>query len=182
MNHQKNFIWTLLLGILFQISAFSQSERVFELGFDNDTYLEMDHYYTNGLYLGYYSDQLHGNPINRLLLELEDSHLYGLELYQKTYTPIAKESDTVVLGDRPFSVILSVRSSKISDDKERRRRLWTSLDLGLAGKDALGNEVQNAIHDLLPTSNPVDGWEFVQPTSVGINYNLAVEQEMISSN
>ena len=98
-------------------------------------------------------------------------------MLQDIYTPKAKFYIPDQLnGDRPFAAYILLGAKKISFNKAARIKLYSELQVGVLGPAALGEEVQNGIHKLLPTSGEVNGWENQISNSLMINYSASLEK------
>jgi hypothetical protein len=176
----KQRLGYFLLAVLpYWVSA--QEANVLSFAFDNDAYFSTDHYYTNGLSLTHYGDLWDGFPTHFLLPKLSDNTVSGLGLTHSIYTPISKESLERIEGDRPFSAFLLLEFERKSRSQDEKWMIHTNMGIGLSGKAAFGGEVQNGIHELLPTSGEVAGWDQVQSTKIIFQYDLRLEYGLVES-
>jgi hypothetical protein len=118
-----------------------------------------DQYYTSGLRLGYVS------PTNAVPGFLDDlGHgLWGdgvqrvsLNISQSLFTPRDTQTPNPSPKDRPYAGILGVTGQLIHDTDTARTVL--SLELGVLGSDALGEQLQNGFHNIIGDT-PNRGWK-----------------------
>lgn len=159
----------------------AQEKKILHFSLDNDTYFSTDHYYSNGLHLAHYGPIWGRGPASHLLPAFKGIELSGLTLSHRIFTPIHKQSLTPVEGDRPFAANLLLALHRLSRSDDGRWLLSAAFSLGLSGRAALGDQVQNGVHNLLPTSGPVEGWETIQYSSFLLQYDLAMEFGLIET-
>ncbi len=153
------------------------SLSTFEFKWSNDFEYQTDYYYTNGFSFELFAPWIKDNPVNSMLLSYssKDVVLFGFTLLQDIYTPKAKfYIHDQLNGDRPFASYILFGAKKISYNKGARIKLYSELQVGVLGPAALGEEVQNGIHKLLPTSGEVNGWENQISNSLMINYSASI--------
>ncbi len=134
---------------------------VFSFRFDNDFVFGTDRYFTNGFDFAFASSSFAEFSVNSFLFPKikNERAVYTLHLVQKIYTPQEKESLAPVIGDRPFSANLYLVYEKTATLEKGKSILNIGFLLGVMGKYAFGEEVQNGIHSLLPPSGEVLGWD-----------------------
>jgi hypothetical protein len=106
------------------------------------------------------------------------NNLYGIGLTHLMYTPTDIKRKTIVRGDRPYTAVLYVSHSLTSADPVRKQRLTTELALGVLGKAALGEELQEWVHRQLGFDKP-QGWPYQLPTDVVVNYQIQYEKQIV---
>ncbi len=145
-----------------------------EFKWSNDFTYETDYYYSNGFYFEAITPWAKQNPINAILIpsSKESVNQFGVSLVQDIYTPherfdVEKQLD----GDRPFAAYLLLGFIKKTYDPITRTKIVSELQVGVLGPAALGEETQNGIHNMLPTSSRINGWENQISNSLAINYS-----------
>lgn len=151
----------------------------------NDFEYQTDYYFTNGFAFEYFAPWIKENMINSILLpvELSDFELYGITLIQDIFTPkeryyIPDQLD----GDRPFATYLLLGFKRVSFNPIDKISIYSELQVGMLGPAASGEEVQNGIHNNLPTSDLVVGWENQISNSFMLNYSASIEKQFYYNN
>ena len=155
--------------------------KKFSVKWDNDIAFQTDRYYTNGLEFEYHDQRLqHLYPSRFLFNPFETSEsIYSLTLTHHIFTPKVFIIPPGTI-DRPFSsyLLLGFKAMNLSSEN---RAAWTSeLRVGLMGKYAGGELVQNSIHKMLPASEPVPGWNTQIDHDVCIDYQVKFEKEIFA--
>jgi lipid A 3-O-deacylase len=171
----------ILLFFLLSESLFSQNNKSdslssFEFKWSNDFEYQTDYYFTNGFAFEIAARWEKSNPTNSILIAhtSESKVLYSLTLLQNIYTPKAKfDLSDQLNGDRPFAAYILLGAKKISFNKTDRTKLYSEIQIGILGPAAFGEEVQNGIHSLLPTSSEVNGWGNQIANSLMLNYSVS---------
>ena len=186
---QKIYIQIILI-LLFSSGIYAQQGKkvsndynsILEFRVDNDFVFGTDVYFTQGLFIQVFAPFEDKNPLNSLLLPFgENAKVYhGISLVQNLYTPIEK-SDSIVVTDRPFAAYLLLQSTRISLYQKERGKIISALKIGVIGPPALGEEMQNGIHSLLPTSSRISGWQNQIKTDLMINYFVKYEKGIMHS-
>jgi lipid A 3-O-deacylase len=137
---------------------------------ENDAYIDItsDKYYTNGFFIKY-RHALNGENLKAG----RSKEVIGFELGQKIYNPYYSYAPNPALHDRPFTAYL-YGEANYSRFYQNKQLLKVSAQVGLTGKDALGEEFQKTYHKLVG-QNQIAGWEYglnSEPTlNLGIEYN-----------
>ena len=152
------------------------TSHIFEVEWANDVWTGTDRYYTNGLELRYYNSFFRKLPSSYILLpDRKDEIVYhGLTLTQHFFTPDLHFEDRFS-NDRPFASYLLLGHRKISLNKKKRIRKQSELQIGILGRYSGGESIQNGIHKLLPTSEPVKGWDNQLHANPALNYRMKFE-------
>jgi len=140
----------------------------------NDFMYETDYYYTNGFAFEVSGPWAKKNTINSILIPSPEKSInqFGVTLVQDIYTPYERvDVEKQLDGDRPFAAYLLLGFIKKTYDPIKRNKIISELQFGVLGPSALGEETQNWIHDMLPTSERLNGWENQISNSVAINYS-----------
>ena len=127
-----------------------------------------DHFYTNGLRLGWTSPT---GMVPDALAAL-GSTLWGageqrisFDLSQQIYTPEDTHTAVPDPHDRPYAGLLTGNFSLMSDTADSRSVL--TLTLGVAGPAAGGADLQNGFHDLMGKAE-VKGWAAQIPNTPAV--------------
>jgi hypothetical protein len=147
-------ITSLVFVLLLSAAGFSQQKFSKEFSFvnDNDLYasISRDQYYSNGLFFTYRFLASDFKKFSKKIYELEVGH--------EIYSPWKSTVRSVLEHDRPFAAHLYGRYGITRVFKDQSI-LKTSLSAGVIGEDALGQELQDIIHDIYNFVNAI-GWEF----------------------
>lgn len=135
---------------------------IITIAWENDRWAGSDHHYTNGMRLSYLSAE---TSIPRWLDTAADSlpffadhgrKRYAFGIGQNMYTP----EDITLRGlqrtDRPYAGWLYGTIGMTSDTGHRLDNL--ELSLGIVGQSALGEPVQEFVHDVTHSPDP-QGWD-----------------------
>ncbi|PQJ78741.1 lipid A deacylase LpxR family protein [Polaribacter porphyrae] len=159
----------LKLTVLFffiTFSALSQEKFSKEISFinDNDLYVstERDRYYTNGMFFRY-------RYLSKVKNEKLEKRIFEWELGHEMFTPNKATVATISEHDRPFAGHLfgkfNVRRVYKND-----KILNTSIQLGLIGPDAFGQELQEVIHSIYGFKE-TPGWKYQINNAFAFNFN-----------
>jgi lipid A 3-O-deacylase len=173
------FILVLFVQTFYSQSRTADSLSTFEFKWSNDFVYNTDYYFTNGFAFEVFTNVANKNPINAILLPIEtsDLELFGFTLTQNIFTPIARcDIHKQLNGDRPFAAYLLLGFKKVGFSQKNQIRTYSELQVGVLGPAALGKETQNGIHNNIPTTAPVIGWENQISNSLMINYSASIEK------
>lgn len=155
----------------FSLNSNAQSFK-HEFGFksDNDAYLfyGQDQYYTNGLFL-YYRHA----PDQQRLSKLEKI-TYEISAGQKMFNPKSGSVGAKEDQDRPFAAYLYGGGS-VSLFYKKERVLKTTLELGVIGPEALGEETQKILHQIVGFYE-INGWQYQIKNELAANLQIAYSQ------
>jgi len=163
----------------------AKSLSSFEFKWSNDFEYQTDYYYTNGFAFEVFTPWAKANPINSILFPIKSKEfeLFSFTLTQDIFTPKAKfDVEDQLNGDRPFAAYLLLGFKKVTFNKVSRIRTYSEMQIGVLGPAAFGEEVQNGIHNNLPTSAQVVGWENQINNSLMINYSVSMEKQFYYNN
>ncbi|NUO00768.1 MAG: lipid A deacylase LpxR family protein [Saprospiraceae bacterium] len=150
----------------------------FRFHYDNDFFTATDDYYTQGLTLEFAHPALKKNPLNQFLIRPPKSTIrYGIRTDHYGYTPSTIRSNEILYGDRPFCSNLSASAFAIATDTLRRRRISTTLVVGIMGPAAGSERMQKAIHRWLDNIPPL-GWQHQIRNDLILNYQIDYEQNI----
>ncbi len=157
----------------------------FEFKWSNDFQYQTDYYYTNGFAFEVFTPLAKRNPINSILFPFKSNELElnSFSMLQDIFTPRKKFNvEDQLDGDRPFAAYLLLGFKKVTYSQTNRIRTYSEMQIGVLGPAAYGEEVQNGIHNNLPTSAPVVGWENQISNSLMINYSASLEKQFYYNN
>lgn len=155
---------------------------------ENDLFGETDRNYTNGIRLSWVSPNLESfrddpavppwlNKVNdrfdRLLGFKEGlTRNVVVSLGQKMYTPQTRDAEGLLVDERPYAGYLYLGFAYHTRTADRLDTV--EVDLGIVGPSALGEQAQDAIHDLRGFDK-FQGWDNQLPDEPTIN--LAYENK-----
>jgi hypothetical protein len=153
--------------ILFSSSSFfSQTKFSKEISLvtDNDLYVSTadDRYYTSGIFLSYkYLSKKKSINLDKKILKWQIGH--------KMFTPYRATITSINEHDRAFAAYL-YGSFGINRVYKNNSNFKTTLQFGVIGKNAFGQELQDFIHDIYGFKKAV-GWQHQIKNAVGLNFN-----------
>jgi hypothetical protein len=158
------------------------TSHILEVEWANDVWTGTDRYFTNGLELRYYNSFFRKLPSSYILLPEKKGEIvyHGLTLTQNFYTPDLHYSEHFS-SDRPFASYLLLGHRKISLNNEKHIRKQSELQIGILGRYSGGEEIQNSIHKVLPTSEPVVGWNNQLHANPALNYRMKFEHGLYNT-
>lgn len=140
----------LLLILLLEMNVLETAgqQNLFVFQTENDAYLVQfkDGYYTNGI-------KLHFN-----WRDSNNQQLHHISIGQQMFTAGSKSYTYPVEIDRPYAGYLYAAYGKTSFPKKDQAFHW-NLSLGVMGKNALAQPLQNLVHDILNLSY-FKGWQY----------------------
>lgn len=147
--------WCIIF-CLFALNCGAQSAHLHEvtINSDNDAYLfiSQDQYYTNGIAFSY--RKLRNK---RYLSGNEVKEVWGFSVGHKLYNAYNGYSELEFM-DRPFTAYLYGRGTNMKFYKNESV-LRLSLELGLYGKGAFGEQMQRSFHHLFGFYQ-INGWDY----------------------
>lgn len=179
----------VLFLLLFALHSSAQAQgKLFpvagRLSFDND-FLNLrgegtDRGYTNGIRFSLLYKKQTPRFAERLLMRLSDTaeNLYGYHLMQTMFTPDNISKLQIQDNDRPYAACLFASNSLNSADADKGRQLSTELAVGVLGKYAFGEQLQNFLHHLVRYKS-AQGWANQVATDVILQYWLQYEQLLV---
>lgn len=182
------FKFTIILGILLLNILQSQEKDSFkyavEFSTDNDAlaiWENLDRYYTFGIGVKFYYKPKSFLGFQNILPK-KNNYFFDIELRSEGYTPTQKsfpDNDLIEQDfqfERPFAGLLyGVLGANYTF---KRYFIRAEFLLGVMGPSSGAAEIQNWIHDKLPTSGLVEGWKFQLPDQVIANFNLKLTYDI----
>ena len=186
MLTQLRQILFALLFILVLPKLVRSQEAMFNIQLDNDIFNlvnQTDRYYTNGVYLRLYHPVLNNSLINHILIggTAFNLQITGLTVHQGIYTPIDIYTNELQSSDRPYASTLLVGQERIVVSSQNQLRIKSSIRIGLIGKSAGGEFVQNFIHGLTPNSENANGWQHQISNDFLIDYSADLEKGWLNT-
>lgn len=129
---------------------------------ENDKFAGTDQNYTNGVHLAYLSGTRRPDRLARLALNMfvEDTSdirvRRGYALGHSIFTPADTQAREPLPDQHPYAGWLYGEYSALVQTRDSVHRL--SVQAGIVGPAALGEQIQNGFHDLINT-DPVNGWD-----------------------
>ena len=154
----------LLLLLFLTIESFSQEKftKEFSMVTDNDLYIsiEKDRYYSNGLFLSYRYIPTKFNETHKKIVTFTLGH--------KIYTPFKSTVVNKILHDRPFAGLLYAQLG-VSKSFKNNSILKNRFLVGVVGKSAFGQELQEAVHEIYNFKKS-DGWKYQIRNTLALNF------------
>jgi hypothetical protein len=159
------------------------SDHYFRLYYENDFITMIDYYYTSGMNIELVSPSLKKNLLNKVFFRVAGSKMkYGLALDHYAFTPLHIINDEILYGDRPYAGCISVSSFQTAIDERRRRRISTSLALGIIGPATQWKSVQTFLHKHVIAAPQPMGWDHQIKNDLILNYKVNFEKNVIGTN
>lgn len=179
MTSEKGYVHlmkTLLAaGLILLLSSVAWCEesaglQTFQIFYENDLFGDTDKYYTNALHMTWLSKDLKQYKDDVRLPEWSlpviravpfahvpgSTHNIGLLFGQQIYTPADIQATELLPDDRPYAGYLY---AGIALHSKTLTKLDTiEITLGVVGPSALGEQVQNTVHDLGGIAE-AQGWD-----------------------
>lgn len=143
-----------------QIDTFT----VVRLQFSNDIFNQTDRYYTNGLLFGF------GNKKIGSKIKIQSNSLYQfgeISIFQDLYTPSVYNTNRYDPNDRPYAGVLAINYT-INSLLNNHHLVSYKLTSGIIGKYALGEQVQNGLHEVIENLDAL-GWAYQIENGLLIN-------------
>ena len=175
----------LVLGIYFTTgwSDYNiEKGQWLRFGMSNDVVFQTDQYYTNGLYLEYVTDKKipFFSPLH--FIHNPDALSFdALSFKQDIFTPENLGSSNFNDLNRPFASYLILGSRRTSIDHPAKLIFTSEFEIGILGKYAGGELIQNGVHSILPASSHVQGWENQVKSDLMFNYGVEIEKGLFDN-
>jgi lipid A 3-O-deacylase len=162
---------SMIITTLWPQPAASQADDrgALNIVIENDRFAAADDNYTNGFQIDYLSrPRRQGSTVEFLLDWLPGNRggeaRFGWLLGQRIFTPADTDSPGLLPDQRPYAAWLYAGLSAVYST-DTHIDSWT-LNVGTVGPDALGEEIQNGVHDAINSDNAV-GWDNQIPNELG---------------
>ena len=154
--------------------------RFMTFRYDNDVFLGIDRYYTQGIQFEYSAPFLQKSPVNYILPTISDvADRISIFVEQQCFTPTSINTSDVQLGDHPYGGIMIFGQKRASHRPLQHQILSSEFILGALGPCAKCEETQKGIHRATNNDIPL-GWGNQLSNTFVINYNLSYEQGIIN--
>jgi len=148
--------------------------------YENDVFLGIDRYYTQGGRLEFSGRFLQRSPINYLLPALSnDTDRVSIFMEHNCFTPTSTDTSIVQVGDHPYGGVFLIGQERASYSSFKHRILIAELAIGWLGPSAECEWMQKSIHSATNNDEPL-GWDNQLNNAFVINYKLSFEQGLIN--
>ena len=148
-------------------TAVAEERGTLSLTWENDVFSGQDRHYTNGLRAAYVTAPVEPNRLETMFADdgaiVRRSFALGQQIYtpQDIFTPVPEEDD------HPYAGYLFGEAAILTEN-DGRWDLFT-VELGLIGPEALGEEAQNWVHKQLEFKQ-AEGWDNQLATEATLNF------------
>jgi hypothetical protein len=141
-----------------------------------------DRYFTSGMKLEYFSHSNEGNEprFAAIIPTLKQSeNFYGAILASNMYTPVNKQEEGIVKGDRPYAGWAYVGIMGVSNSRNLGLRLKSEYTLGAIGPITQQEKMQNNMHKLIdrPLSK---GWKNQVANDIAATIAFTAEKRVVN--
>ena len=177
--------FTLLILLSFTMASASgegdyAGNSFWSYRYENDVFLGVDRYYTQGGRIEFSADFLKQSPLNFLLPTLKnDTDRVLIFMNHLCYTPTSTLSSFVQPGDHPYAGVFLLGQERWSYSFVKHRILNSGLSLGWMGSDTKCEEMQKSIHKATNNAEPL-GWDNQLNGAFIVNYELGIEQGLVN--
>jgi hypothetical protein len=120
------------------------------------------------------------NPLNKVFFVVPGAKMkYGLALDHYAFTPLHIVNDEILYGERPYAGCISVNTFRVATDEKKRRRISTSLVLGVVGPVTQWEPVQTFLHKHVIAAPQPQGWDHQIANDLILNYKVNLEKNLI---
>lgn len=120
------------------------------------------------------------NPLNKVFFGVPGAKMkYGLALDHYAFTPLHIVNDEILYGERPYAGCISVNTFRVATDEKKRRRISTSLVLGVVGPVTQWEPVQTFLHKHVIAAPQPQGWDHQIANDLILNYKVNLEKNLI---
>lgn len=152
--------------IFFTVCFFAQEKFSKKISFitDNDLYVSKvkDRYYTNGMFLNY-------SYLSKIKKDNLEKKIFKWQIGHEMFTPHKSVVQSISEHDRPFAGHL-FGSFGIQRVYKSNAIVNTTIQLGVIGSNAYGEELQDFIHDIYGFTEAV-GWKYQIKNAISLNFN-----------
>jgi len=135
--------------------------------------VKTDQYFTSGLTLELGRIE---NTSSGLLANNRATHQRYWRLTQNIFTPKEIESSDLLTDDRPFASYFVISRGQAYHNPDLGFHLTSEWTAGVLGKYAMGEQAQNAFHNIVNFAEPLPGWRNEVKPDIILNYRLRLEQ------
>jgi lipid A 3-O-deacylase len=112
------------------------------------------------------------------LLYQENDH-WSFHIGQDIYTPKTRDTLSPILGERPYNAWLYAGVTYQQEADSIETLFSFTFDLGTRGERALGEDVQNGVHDIVGATE-VLGWESETANEYGNIFTFMAETSLVN--
>jgi lipid A 3-O-deacylase len=163
-----------LCFLFFSIALFSQKKFSKEISFitDNDLYVSKvkDRYYTSGIFLNY-------RYLSKTKRKNQEKKVFEWQIGHKIFTPFKSVVRSINQHDRPFASYL-YGSFGVDRIYKNNTIVNTTLQVGVVGPGAFGQEIQDFIHNIYGFDQAI-GWKYQIKNAFGLNFNIDYNQFLV---
>lgn len=145
---------------------------------ENDIFLNTDHYFTNGAAIIIVNDNIKLKAIDYILSSpiSFSKKRYSLEIRQNMYTPEKMSAPGIQYGDRPFCGYLTLTYNRETFKSDKR--FIAGLTVGTIGNYSGAGLTQNFIHSF-NDMNQSEGWNYQIKNTPVINLKYHYEHLLV---
>lgn len=149
-------------------------------GYDNDFFSGEDRYYTQGINIEWASPVLNNFIAHKILLKPSSwDKTFSIAAEHNAYTPTSIQSDSILYDNRPFAAALFAKFGVMATQPEKKRRLSSTLSIGIIGPAAAGKEMQTGIHEATGNIIP-KGWQYQVQNDLVLNYQINYDKNIFA--
>jgi hypothetical protein len=151
-----------------------------QIHWDNDFIYGTDYYRSNVIFFSIESGFMDHSPLNHLLLPYpgQVTVWHGLNILHEFFTPVDIYSEEIQFGDRPYAGVLLFGNTRYAESNEKGLIILSSVQIGVMGPLAGGEQMQNGIHGILWTSSPAKGWDNQIQNEFCFMYGAGIEKKI----
>lgn len=172
-----SFSWPVFAQRTETVLTFDDKINHIYFEFENDIFLQSDHYYTGGLALFYTNRKLKKTPAQLILQSgnYRKDYYSGFGIEQRLFTPYSISNPDSQGTDRPYSAYLMLSNFSLMVNTDKHLKISNEIGVGVLGPAAKGMEFQSYIHELTHSVMPV-GWENQLKNSPVFDYQFRIEK------
>ena len=180
---------TILFLFISSLSAFGQSvdywhnlsftrERQAWLTYENDIFAATDRYYSQGISVCYKNPVKEESKLSKLFFDIPGgAKTIGFGLDHMAFTPTTIAFDSIMYDNHPYAATFRANVLYETVNEERGNALSWMFSAGIIGPEAMGKEIQTAIHRA--TDNPIPkGWQYQINTGILLDAGIFARQRV----
>jgi hypothetical protein len=154
------------------------AKSYFRFHYDNDFFTKTDYYYSQGVTLEYVHPGLQKFFLSKILVRpVNTLKTTGITFNLFAFTPTSIRSASILSGDRPYAAAMSFKIFVKATDTIHQQQIASSLQSGVIGPLAQGENIQTSIHRWLHNKLPL-GWQYQIQNDIILNYQLNYEKKI----
>ena len=165
-----------LVAINLQAQESASHERAFRFFYANDVTGQTDQYYTNGVRFDLTMPIFDKSPfsLNWLLWKNKSDAYHTLNFQYDVFTP---DLHSELYTDRPFASVMML-GSKHQFVMTNNLMLTSEFKMGIIGQATGAGKLQNGLHKIMPSADPVVGWETQIRNDIALNYLFSIDKQV----